>query len=57
MMPEVQKQETQLDRIEQTVRQLRREMGEIKQAIFRVNRRLDVVCGHELTPVEKVDAR
>jgi hypothetical protein len=40
-------QETQLDRIEQAIRQLRREMGEVKQALFRINRRLDVVCGHE----------
>jgi hypothetical protein len=41
--------ETQLDRIEQTVRQLRREMGEIKQALFRIGRRLDAICGHEST--------
>lgn len=40
MTTEVQAQETQFDRIEALLRQL-------LEALLRMNRRLDVVCGHE----------
>jgi prefoldin subunit 5 len=40
--------ETQLDRIEEMVRALRRDLAALKQSIASMNRRLDVVCGHEL---------
>ncbi len=41
MTTEVQKQETQLDRIEALLRQL-------LEALIRMNQRLDVVCGRDV---------
>ena len=41
------KDNTQLDRIDALLHQLLEEMIVTNQILYRINRRLDVVCGHE----------
>jgi prefoldin subunit 5 len=45
MNPE--KKETQLDRIEEILRTITRQVADIRQQLSRINHRLDAVCGHE----------